>query len=141
MKDYELAYLISPDVSGEELTALAQKINDFIIEEGGNLDKKEEPAKKKLAYSIKKKNEAFFGVFNFKLEPAKITGLEKKLKSENRILRYLLIAKKITVARPARIFAPPKKTAKEEPAPSLVKEHKKVELKELDKEIEQILKE
>jgi len=140
MKDYELAYLISPDVSGEELTDLVQKMGGFIAEEGGNLEKKEEPTKRKLAYSIKKKNEAFFGVFNFKLEPEKTADLEKKLKSENRILRYLLMVKRITFAKPARIFAPPVKT-KEEFAPASVKERKKVELKELDKEIEQILKE
>lgn len=138
MKNYELTYLISPDLSEEELKIFSGKINNFIQEEAGVLEKTTEPFKRKLSYPIKKKEEGFSITLIFSLDPGKLENLEKKLKPENQILRYIILTKK----NPEKILAPRRhpKTQDDQPSTSQPKV-KKVELKEIDKKIEEILKE
>ena len=132
MKNYELTYLISSDVFGEELKNLSEKIKSFVQEEEGVIKKTTEPSKTKLGYSIKEKGEAFLVTLNFSFQPEKIANLEKKLKAENQILRYMILNKDL----PEKILRP-KRTRPE----LKTKESEKVELKEIDKKIEEILKE
>ena len=134
MKLYELTYLISPELSESELKSLNEKINSLIQKEKGVLNEAKMPMKKKLAYLIKKQREAFLTDLSFYLEPDKLGSLEKELKSEKKILRYLILARpKSKIAkvrkRPAKVI--PKIPAKE----------KKVELKEIEKKLEEILRE
>ncbi len=142
MKSYELIYLISSDVSGEELKNLSEKIKSFVQSEEGAIKKTTEPSKKELGYQIKKKREAFLVTINFSFPTEKIADLEKKLKGENQILRYMILNKDFSEKpiRPRRIGS---KTTIKEPDESLDKQSKseKVELKEIDKKIEEILKE
>jgi small subunit ribosomal protein S6 len=125
MNFYELNYLISAELSIEEIKNLQEKINSFLREEGGEIEKSGLPIKKKLAYPIKKKNEAYFGNLDFYLSPEKLENFEKKIKKEEKILRYLILKKKVE-----------KKV--EIPKPKIKKE-KKVELKEIEKKLEEIL--
>ena len=92
MKNYELTYLISTDVSGEELKNLSEKIKSFLQEEGA-IKKITEPSKKELGYQINDIGEAFLSILNFSLPPEKIADLEKKLKAESQILRYTILNK------------------------------------------------
>jgi len=134
MKLYELTYLISPELSESELKSLNEKINSLIQKEKGVLSGVKMPMKKKLAYPIKKQREAFLINLSFYFQAEKLGSLEKELKSEKKILRYLILARpKSKIAkvrkRPAKVI--PKIPAKE----------KKVELKEIEKKLEEILKE
>jgi len=130
MKNYELIYLISSDVSREELKNLSEKIKSFIQEEKGAIKKTREPSKTKLGCRIKAKGEAFLSILNFSFHPEKIANLEKKLKGENQILRYMILNKDLS----EKILYP-KRTRSE----LKTKEPEKVELKEIDKKIEEIL--
>ncbi len=142
MKNYELTCLISPDLSDEELKNISVKINSFIQEEIGVLEKISEPLRKRLGYPIKGKTRAFSVSLNFSLDPEKLKNLEKKLKSENQILRYIIlikIAAKEVLPRKKRLLKIPQKiTEPSEPAAYQPKAGK-VELKEIDKKIEEIL--
>ena len=132
MKNYELTYLISSDVSVEELKNLSEKIKSSIQEEEGAIKKTTEPSKTKLGYPIKEKEQGFLTILNFSLSPEKIANLEKKLKAENQILRYMILNKDLSEK-----ILHPKRTS-----PKLkTKESEKVELKEIEKKIEEILNE
>lgn len=138
MKLYELTYLISPELSEEEVKAFQEKVVSFIKEEDGMLEEEKTPLIKKLAYPIKKQVQAFLSVITFHSNPEKIAGLEKKLKMENQILRYLLltIKKQKTVLKPRRFPLISKK-----PKAGMPEKEKKVELKEIEEKLEEILKE
>jgi small subunit ribosomal protein S6 len=125
MRYYQLAYLLSPELKKEEIEKIQKDLTSF-FEKEGVLDKVEEPLKRTLFYPIKKKTEAFLGAIYFYLESEMIKELEKKLRGEEKILRYLIVSEKA----PKRIKVK-KKIAKP----------KKVELKEIEKKIEEILKE
>jgi len=122
---YQLAYLLSPDLTKEEIEKIQKELTSF-CEKEGILDKVEEPLKRMLFYPIKKKTEAFLGAIYFYLVPEKVKLLDRMLKENKEILRYLIVSEKS-----------PKKPKIEKK----VAKPKKVELKEIEKEIEKILKE
>jgi len=115
IKLYQLHYLISSELSEKEIKEVQEKVISLFQNEGGVLVENEEPTKKTLAYPIEKKTEAFLASVSFRLTPDKIKSVEEGIKKEKRIIRYLLLTKKPHT--------------------------KKVELKELDKKLEEILNE
>ena len=132
MKLYELTYLISPELSESELKSLNEKINSLIQKGAGVLNEVKLPIKKRLGQLIKKQREAFLINLSFYLEPDKLGNLEQQLKSEKKILRYLILARpKIKIAkvrkRPTKVI------------PKIPVKEKKVELKEIEKKLEEIL--
>jgi len=137
MKLYELTYLISPDLSEEEIRVLQEKINSLIQEEGRVLPDSTSNGglvRKTLAHPIKKNRSAFLSTLSFQLNPEELESLEKKLKAESKILRYLILTKpvpKVMVGKeiPTKL---PRKIIK--PKPKV-----KVELKEIEKKLEEIL--
>ena len=134
MKQYELTYLISTDINEEGVDQLQTKIISLIQKEEGILVEKKLVFKKKLAYPVKKYSQAFLATIYFQLLPEKITTLEKALKEEKEILRYLILIKLPTKKmKPARVFKKllPEKTKKE----------KKVDLDKFEKKLEEILEE
>jgi len=132
MKLYELTYLISPDLSEEEIRVLQEKINSLIQEEGRVLPDSTSNGglvRKTLAHPIKKNRSAFLSTLSFQLNPEELESLEKKLKAESKILRYLILTKKL----PKMAVVPVKKPKR------IIKPKPKVELKEIEKKLEEIL--
>ncbi len=132
MKSYELTYLISSDISEEEAKDLQTKITSLIQEQGGVLVQESPFLKKNLAYSVKEQSRAFLATLVFQALPDKLSALEKILKEESKILRYLVLTK----LPPGRIK--PSRLLKK-PKPEAPKKEKKVELKEIEKKLDEIL--
>lgn len=132
MKSYELTYIVSPDLSGQELEILMAKITNSIREETGSIEKSSEPSRIKLGYSIKKKAEAFLVSTYFSLSPEKLINLERILKEQNNILRYIIVTK---IKRKEK----PKKLRKSQDIQTHQTSEKKVELNEIDQKIDEIL--
>jgi len=129
MKLYELAYLILPDLSETELKSFQEKIISLVENKGGVLINTNEPIRKKLAYPIKKRTEAYLSFLSFQMNPEKLIEVERELKTEEKILRFLIITKKILKKFPESLIKKPSKITKP----------KKVELKEIEQKLEEIL--
>lgn len=138
MKQYKIIYLISPDLSEEELKIILEKINNLLEKEGAILDEIKKPIKKFLGYSIKNKKEAFLASINFNTDPKNIKEIKRGLEEERQILRHIiLIRKPIYLTKKLR----PRKRLKEIPAITKIEKlrEKKVELTEIEKKLEEIL--
>ena len=137
MKLYEFTYLISPESSEEDLKTLQEEINSLIQNEGGILDEVAAPIKKDLAYPIKKQTSAYLTTLGFRLSSEKLENLEKKIKAEDKILRYSVLIKPRIKEIPMRRKKLPKKV---EIFPKKITKPK-AELKEIEKKLEEILEE
>ena len=127
MRYYGLTYLISPHCNEEEMKKIQEKLNSLVQEEGGILGNSEIGGRKKLDYKIGGEEEAILVNSDFYLNPGKIGNLEKKIKSERRVLRYLLFTKK-------------EKKETKVPKPRRIKKEK-VELAEIEEKLKEILNE
>ncbi len=138
MKKYELTCIINAELSEAELSAVIKKIIGFVTEEEGKIDKEFAPQKRGLKYPIHKKSESFLFSANFSLNPEKIENLNKKLKLEGQILRFMVSKKeKISdapIRRRKKIVA-----IKPEKETTHFAEKNKVDIKEIDKKIDEIL--
>lgn len=100
MRNYELAILFDPNLQDEEKKALLDKIHQTINTNQGKIIKIAEWGKRKLAYEIKKFQEALYVVIDFELEPNNITNLENNIRFEEKIIRYLLVLGSQKVTKP-----------------------------------------
>ena len=147
MKFYELTYLISPNVSEKELKDITGEINGLIGKEGGKISQEPRPSRQRLSYPVKKMTDAFLITEEFYLEPGKMEKAEKLLREKKQILRYIILAKKpadkIKKYAPKRRpgIIPPPKTEEISSLQIKPKERRKIDLKEIDQRIEEILKE
>ncbi len=130
MKYYELTYLVPLETSESDLSGLREKIIGFLQETGGFLNEIKNVNKNVLGYPIKGKKVVFTNTLNFCLDPEKIKDIEKIIKSENKILRYLIISSQKNEESP-KVSKRPESEEK--------KSAQKVELKEIEKKLDEIL--
>ncbi len=130
MKYYELTYLVPSETSESSLSELKEQIIRFLQETGGLLNEVKSISKNILGYPIKGKKAVFISTLNFCLDPEKLKDLEKIVRSENKILRYLIISSQKKEESP-KISKRPELKEK--------KSVQKVELKEIEKKLDEIL--
>lgn len=94
MRQYELTYLVSDNVSESDITKVTGKIGGYISDEGGKVLKEESWGRRKLAYPINKQLFATYITTSFELAPDKLRSLEREIKHENDVIRHLLIVLK-----------------------------------------------
>lgn len=136
MQLYQLDYLVFPQTSEQDAQSIGEKIKSLIEKQGGSIIKTEPLIRQMLAYEIKKLNEAFLAGLIFNLKPEKLKELEKELSLEKNILRYLMFKKKLVKIKKKR-----RKITKTSKEVKILKDKpkRKVELKEIEKKLEEIL--
>ncbi len=91
LRDYELVFIVSPEVEGESLDAAIDNVSQFITAKDGIISEVDRWGKKKLAYPLKQFLEGSYVLARFKLKPMWGRELEAKLQISEEILRHLLI--------------------------------------------------
>jgi ribosomal protein S6 len=152
---YELGYHIVSTVAEENLPKEVETLKAIVLKDGGSLVSEGEPKLINLAYSmtksvadIKKKfNTAYFGWIKFETKSELIPTIDKAVKGNPNVLRYLLIktvrentlfVPKLNVRAPAKEESPkPKKSVKTEEKRAA----SKTDLEDIDKSIEELVAE
>lgn len=99
MNSYLLTLVLKPDLEeGERKTLLDNVVKRILGEDPstssgqvGKIIKEDLWGQKDLAYPIKKQTKGFYAHFELEADPKNTKGLDKSLKVEENILRYLLI--------------------------------------------------
>ena len=91
LQDYELVFIVSPEVADESLDSKIDGISQFITGNNGVISEVERWGKKKLAYPLRHFLEGNYILTRFKLSPARCKELEANLKISEEILRHLLL--------------------------------------------------
>ncbi len=91
MRNYESLYIVHPDVAGEELTALVEKFQAVLTEQGAEIHKLDNWGVRKLAYPIKKAERGCYVQTFFRAEPQIIAEFERRLRLDEKVLRFLTL--------------------------------------------------
>jgi ribosomal protein S6 len=99
MQVYEAGFLLVPTLPEEKLPGEFDAIKKLVSEHGGTIISEEMPKSRSLSYSMTKVvetkrykfNEAYFGWVKFELSRSALAEVEKGLKVNTSVLRYLLI--------------------------------------------------
>lgn len=91
MNKYELAVVLNPTLDEEAVKAELAAINDMVVKFGGTVEKVDDWGKRRLAYEIKKVNEGFYSFITFTSESETPNEVEKRMRINEKVLRYLVV--------------------------------------------------
>jgi small subunit ribosomal protein S6 len=152
-KHYEFTFIISGNIAEDQHQEGLNKIKTLLEKnQTQNITVISEIGRRKFAYPIKKLRHGFYFVWEFDLLPQELLKIERELKINKEVLRYLIIKKKIKtpeeIAREekVKISRVKEQLAKEKEA--IIAEEKKekpprakVSLDDLDKKLDELLSE
>ena len=93
MNQYEALYIIVPDLDEEATHASIEKFKGIVETNNGEVTAIDEWGKKKLAYEIEYKTEGYYVLMSFNGAPELPKELERNLKIDEAILRYMVTRK------------------------------------------------
>lgn len=93
MRDYELMFIVHPDLDETAFNEVVERVRGWITTAGGQIQKVDVWGKRKLAYTIRKVNEGQYVLVEAQLDPATTVELERNIRFQEPIMRYSLIVK------------------------------------------------
>ena len=102
-RQYELMVLINPEVTEDALTAEIDRIAALITGAEGEVTevKRDAPwGRRRLAYQIQNYRDATYVLYHFTSGPSRVLDLERELKLDERVIRYLVVRQEEAVETP-----------------------------------------
>jgi small subunit ribosomal protein S6 len=89
-RQYEVVFIVDPTVD-EEVAKLTDGFKQIVTDQGGTVTKAETMGKRQLAYEILHKKEGTFVLMEIEGSGREIAELERRMRVNDRILRYLTV--------------------------------------------------
>lgn len=90
-RTYEVIFIIDSDADDAEVMRLTEAVQKIITDQGGNITKTEMMGKRRLAYEISHKRDGIYVLLEVDGSGAEIAELERRMRVNDRILRYMTI--------------------------------------------------
>lgn len=91
LRDYELVVIADPTLDEEGVSTLNQRVAEMISAGNGTVTNTNVWGRRKLTYIIRKQTEGIYVQINFQMAPSASRELERMLKLDEQIIRYLII--------------------------------------------------
>ena len=88
---YESVFIVNATLEDTHIEAIIEKMKEFLTKNGAEMRAVEKWGRRRLAYPIKKKNNGFYVLFEFKASGDLVAKLERQYQLEEQIIRYLTI--------------------------------------------------
>jgi small subunit ribosomal protein S6 len=88
---YETTFIVNAGLDDPQIDAIIDKVQESIIKNNGEIMELAKWGRKRFAYPIKKKNNGFYVVCEFKASGDLIARLERHFLLEENIIRFLII--------------------------------------------------
>lgn len=93
MREYELTYIVHPELDESAFNEVLERVKSWIQESGGEVIKADHWGKRTLAYPIRKQTEGQYMFLDIRIDPKFGAELERNLRFLEPVLRFLLIVK------------------------------------------------
>ncbi|MBN2046277.1 MAG: 30S ribosomal protein S6 [Anaerolineaceae bacterium] len=93
MRNYELVYIVHPDLDENSLKETNDRIKGWINGMGGTVVREDNWGKRRMAYAIRKQRDGHYVMFEMQLDPTNIAELERNLSLLEPIMRFMTVAK------------------------------------------------
>ena len=91
MPFYETVFIARQDVSSAQVDTLADQYAAIVVEQGGEVKKRESWGLRNLAFRMKKNRKGHYVMFNLDAPPAAVAEMERNMRISEDILRYLTV--------------------------------------------------
>jgi len=89
-RDYELAFILSPEASEEETRAIMDRVEQVVTTHEGQLVKVNQWGRRRLAYPIERHRDGIYVFIDMILTPESVSELERTLKVSEIVLRHMV---------------------------------------------------
>lgn len=107
MRMYETIFIVQPDLGEEDIKGLTAKVQEVITSMNGDFKKLEDWGPRKLAYPINKFTRGRYYFLRFDGDAPLIAELERRLRLDDKVLRY----QSVKIEKEAAVPAPAEPTA------------------------------
>jgi small subunit ribosomal protein S6 len=90
MREYEVVFIVHPDLDDTAFKEIIERVKGWITEAGGQVSNTDVWGKRKLAYPIRKQNEGQYVLMKTKMPATFCSELERSLKLQEPVMRYLV---------------------------------------------------
>jgi len=91
VRDYELMYIVRPDVDEDGLRAAIDSVRSLIEGQGGEIRKTTNWGKRRLAYEVKHLRDGHYVIVEMKLDGGRVAEIERALRIHDAVFRHLLV--------------------------------------------------
>src|SRR3974377_1518287 len=91
MSLYENIFIARQDISGAQVDALADNFSQLVTDNGGEVKKREYWGLRNLAYRMRKNRKGHYVLLNIDAPPAAVAELERNMRINEDVIRYLTI--------------------------------------------------
>jgi len=88
LRHYETFYLLHPDLSDEERTAISEKLRQIIISGHGEIVKIDPWPLQKLAYRVQKQTQGYYVVMEYGASAESIIELTRRLRLDEGVMKF-----------------------------------------------------
>ncbi len=89
LRHYETFYLLHPDLSDEERTAISEKLQQIIISGHGEIVKIDPWPLQKLAYSVQKQTQGYYVLMEYGTSAESISELTRRLRLDEGVMKFV----------------------------------------------------
>lgn len=107
MRKYETIFIVQPDLGDEDIKALTAKVQEVIAAMNGDCRRLEDWGTRKLAYPINKQTRGRYFYLNFEGDAALIAELERRLRLDDKVIRYQSVKLDKEIQAPAPVVEKP----------------------------------
>ena len=90
-RTYEIVFIVDPGADDAEVMKLSEAIQKIITDQGGVITKIDMMGRRQLAYEINHQKEGSYVLLEVEGSGAEIAELERRMRVNDRILRYMTI--------------------------------------------------
>jgi small subunit ribosomal protein S6 len=89
-RDYEIGFILNPEVSEEQTRAILERIEQIVANHDGQVLKVNQWGRRRLAYPIDHHRDGYYVFIDTILTPETIAELDRTLKVSEEVLRHLI---------------------------------------------------
>jgi small subunit ribosomal protein S6 len=89
-RDYELGFILNPEVSEEQSHAMLERVEQIVSNYDGQVVRVNQWGRRRLAYPIQHHRDGYYVFFDMTLTPETVLELDRTMKVSEEVLRHLI---------------------------------------------------
>ncbi len=90
MRNYELMVLLQPDLDEAAFNDVISKINGWVTDDGGTVEKTDDWGIRRMAYQIQKQRDSHYVLFHLSIDPTVVKELERNIRFLEPVMRHMV---------------------------------------------------
>lgn len=91
MRDYEIMYIVRPDLEEEARNELIERFSKVLTDNGAEIEEVDEMGARRLAYEIKNYRDGYYVVVKFKGDAQAVNEFDRQAKFTDDIIRHMAV--------------------------------------------------